>query len=209
MDAWLEDTRTSYDTVADNYAEFIDGSIEREPYLGGALALFATLVAGGGNGPVADVGCGPGHVTAHLRGLGVDASGIDLSPAMVELARRTYPDARFDTGDMTDLTLPDASLAGLVAFWSTIHVPDEHMPAVCAGFHRVLRPGGVLLVGFHAGEGTRLKTEGYGGLPMRVYVHRRSPAAVSAWLRDAGLAVEAELLLDAGRSALLFARRPA
>ncbi|MET7403359.1 class I SAM-dependent methyltransferase [Dactylosporangium sp. NPDC005572] len=206
MSAWLEDTRTSYDTVAGNYAEFVRDSLQREPYLSGALALFATLVEAG---PVADVGCGPGHVTAHLRGLGVDASGIDLSPAMVELARRAHPGARFETGDMTDLTLPDASLAGLVAFWSTIHVPDEHMPTVCAGFRRVLRPGGVVLAGFHAGEGTHLKTEGYGGLPMRVYLHRRSPAVVSAWLRDAGLAVEAELLLDAGRSALLFARRPA
>ncbi|GGM54069.1 methyltransferase domain-containing protein [Dactylosporangium sucinum] len=209
MDGWLDDTRTSYDTVAGNYAELVRDSLEREPYLTAALALFAALA---GPGPVADVGCGPGHVTAHLRGLGADAFGIDLSPAMVELARRAHPGTRFETGDMTGLALEDGSLAGLLTYWSTIHVPDELMPAVCEGFHRALRPGGVLLAGFHAGDSTRLKTEGYGGLPMRVYVHRRSPAKVSAWLREAGFAVEAEWLLDPAEpatGALVFARRPA
>ena len=50
-------------------------------------------------GPVADVGCGPGHVTAHLNKLGVDAFGIDLSPAMLDLARRDHPGLRFEVGD--------------------------------------------------------------------------------------------------------------
>jgi ubiquinone/menaquinone biosynthesis C-methylase UbiE len=66
-----------------------------------------------GGGTVADVGCGPGRITAHLRQLGVDALGIDLSPAMIEVARRDHPGLRFEVGSMTDLALADASLAGL------------------------------------------------------------------------------------------------
>ena len=180
-----------------------------KPYLRGSLALFADLVHVAGGGPVADVGCGPGHVTAHLRTLGVDAFGIDLSPAMIDVARRDHPGLRFEVGSMTDLDLADASVAGLLAFWSLIHVPDDAVPTVLGHFRRVLRPGGPLLLGFHVGNESRLKTQGYGGHPMRVHVHRRQPDQVAAWLRDAGFTVEAQLLLDLDETvpgAVLFAR---
>jgi SAM-dependent methyltransferase len=156
------------------------------------------------------VGCGPGHVTARLRELGVDAFGIDLSPAMVDVARRDYPGLRFEVGSMTDLRLADASVAGLIAFWSLVHIPDDAVPAVFGHFRRLLRPSGPLLLGFHVGDGSRLKTQGYGGHPMKVYVHRRQPDRVAAWLRDAGFAIEAQLLLGPDSSipgAILFARR--
>ena len=95
---------------------------------------------------------------------------------------------------MTDLELADGGLAGLLAWFSLIHVPDDGVPAVLAEFSRVLQPGAPLLLGFHSGEGSKLKTEGYGGHPMRVYVYRRRPAQMVAWLEAAGFAVEAELL---------------
>jgi SAM-dependent methyltransferase len=158
---------------------------------------------------VADIGCGPGHVTAHLDDLGVEAFGIDLSPGMIEVARRDHPRLRFEVGSMTDLDLADSSVAGVLAWWSLIHVPDEAIPVVLGHFRRVLRPGGPLLLGFHVGDGCRLKTEGYGG-PMRVRVHHRSPARVRAWLRDGGFTVEAEMLLGPDErlpGAILFARR--
>ncbi|MZD06737.1 methyltransferase domain-containing protein, partial [Streptomyces sp. SID5785] len=183
---WLADTRRSYDTVAGSYAEILRPVLAAKPHLRAALALFADLVRDAGGGPVADVGCGPGHVTARLREAGLDAFGLDLSPKMIEVARRDHPGVRFTTGDMTRLALADASLGGLLAFWSTIHVPDEELPAVCAGFHRVLRPGAPLLVGFHAGGTTTLKTTGYGGHPMHVHVHRRRPEQMADLLRDAG-----------------------
>lgn len=207
-DDWLADTRISYDTVAESYAGQLRDVLAGEPYLRAALALFAELT--GADGPVADVGCGPGHVTAHLRGLGVDAFGIDLAPAMIDVARRDHPGIRFEVGSMTDLDLPDSSLAGLLAFWSLIHIPDAEIPAVLDGFRRVVRPGGPVLLGFHVGDGSRLKTQGYGGHPMRVHVHRRRPERVAAWLRDAGFAVEAQLLLDPDQAvpgAILLARR--
>jgi SAM-dependent methyltransferase len=53
------------------------------------LAAFAEVVLAAGDGPVADIECGPGRVTAHLHGLGLTAFGVDLSPAMVAVARRT------------------------------------------------------------------------------------------------------------------------
>jgi SAM-dependent methyltransferase len=210
-DNWLSDTRTSYDTVADSYAGQLRDALDGQPYLQAALALFTELVRAAGDGPVADVGCGPGHVTAHLRGLGLDVFGVDLSPGMIDAARRDHPELRFEVGSMTDLPLADASLAGLMAFWSLVHVPGHALPGVLGQFRRVLRPGGVLLLGFHAGDTSRLKTEGYGGHPMKVQVYRRQPADMAAALRDAGLAVEAHMLLDPDGdppAGLIFARRP-
>jgi SAM-dependent methyltransferase len=209
-DDWLADTRTSYDTVAVSYADQMRNALAERPYLRGALALFADKVRAAGGGPVADVGCGPGKVTAHLHGLGVDAFGIDLSPGMIDVARRDHPGLRFEVGSMTDLDLPADSVAGLLAWWSLIHIPDHEVPTVLGHFHRVLRPGGPLQLGFHVGDRSRWKTEGYGGHPMKVHVHRRQPDQVATWLRDAGFEIEAQLLLDPDEKtpgAILFARR--
>jgi len=109
---------------------------------------------------------------------------------------------------MTDLALPDASVAGVLASWSLIHVPDEAVPAALGHFHRVLRPGGLLAIGYHVGVGTRLKTQGYGH-PMRVHVHLRQPWWLARRVRDAGFTIEAEWALDPGNpvsQAILFAR---
>jgi SAM-dependent methyltransferase len=182
------------------------------PEEGRLLALFADMVRDHGGGAVADVGCGPGRTTAELRRLGVDAFGIDLSPGMIEVARRDYPGARFEVGSMTDLALVDASVTGLVAWYSLIHIPDEEIGSVLAGFHRVLRPGGPLLIGFHVGDGSRLKTEGYGGHPMKVYVHRRQHGQMITWLTEAGFAVETHRTLTSAESKLggvILARRQA
>jgi ubiquinone/menaquinone biosynthesis C-methylase UbiE len=194
VSGWLDDARTSYDTVAVSYADLLRDALAGEPFQRGILALFGELVRAQGDGPVADVGCGPGRITGYLHTAGLDAFGIDLSPAMIDIARRDHPGLRFEVGSMTGLELPDGYLTGLLAWFSLIHVPDDEVPAVLAEFFRVMRPGGALLVGFHAGEGSNLKTEGYGGYAMNVYVHRRSPARVAAWLEAAGFTVEAEML---------------
>jgi SAM-dependent methyltransferase len=209
-ESWLADTRTSYDTVAASYADLLRNLLAGTPYERAALALFADLVTAAGGGPVADVGCGSGRITAHLHELGVDAFGIDLSPGMIEVARRDHPGLRFEVGSMTDLELAEGSVAGLIAWYSLIHIPDEQIAPVLAHFRRVLRPGGPLLLSFHVGDETRLKTEGYGGHPMKVHVHRRQPAQLAAWLHESGFTVEAQTTLTSAESRLggiIFARR--
>ena len=139
----------------------------------------------------------------------MDAFGIDLSPEMVAIARRDYPDLRFEVGTMTDLDLADDSVAGLIAFWSVIHVPDHAMPGVFEQFRRVLRPQGPLLVGFHVGDETRHTSEGYTGRPINVDTHHRRPSKVMGWLREAGFTIEAELVIGPDEEvpgAVIFAR---
>jgi SAM-dependent methyltransferase len=208
-DAWLSNTRSSYDTDASGYADEVRGLLAGRPYLRASLALFTTLVQEAGGGPVADVGCGPGYVAGHLHDAGLDVIGIDLSSEMVAIARRDYPDLRFDVGTMTDLDLADESLVGLVAFWSVIHVPDDAVPGVFQEFRRVLRPQGVLLVGFHVGDETRHSSQGYTGHAINVDSHHRRPSQVVGWLRDAGFTIEAEMVIGPDEEvpgAVVFAR---
>lgn len=209
-DGWLEDTRASYDTVAVSYADLTRHLLDETSEERAVLALFADMVRVQGGGIVADVGCGTGRITAHLRHLGVDAFGIDLSPGMIEVARREHPGLRFDVGSMTDLALADASVAGLVAWYSLIHVPDDEISSVFAHFRRVLRPGGPLLLSFHVGDESQLKTQGYGGHSMKIFVHRRRHDQMIAWLSDAGFAVETCRTLTSAESELgeiILARR--
>ncbi|MDZ5443183.1 class I SAM-dependent methyltransferase [Micromonospora sp. 4G57] len=186
---WMSETRAAYDTVAVDYARLIpdveEGTLDRA-----MLAAFAEQA--GGAGPVVEVGCGTGRITAHLRDLGMDVSGIDLSPGMVEVARRNHPGLRFAVGSMTDLPLPDGALAGLVAWYSIIHVPPALLPGVFAGFHRVLAPGGRLLLAFKAGDRLVRLEEAYGHT-VSYDVHWLSPDRVAEQLADAGFALHARL----------------
>ncbi|MFC7428118.1 class I SAM-dependent DNA methyltransferase [Nocardia tengchongensis] len=201
-DGWLDDTRMSYDTVAATYADLTRHLMDETPEERSALASFADMVRIQGGGLVADVGCGAGRITAHLRQLDVDAFGIDLSPRMIDVARRDHPGLRFEVGSMTNLALADASIAGLVAWYSLIHVPDDELGSVFDHFRRVLRPGGPLLLGFHVGDDSQLKTQGYGGHPMHLHVHRRQRNRMRVWLDDAGFTVEADRTVTSAESPL-------
>jgi SAM-dependent methyltransferase len=187
----LEDVRGSYDRVADTYAEQDIGDLTAHPWLRAALAAFAEAVRG--LGPVLDVGCGPGTVTAHLSGLGLDVSGVDLSPRMVEHARRRYPGLRFEVASATELDLAPASLGGILGWWSLFNLPRDVLPGVLAAYAAALRPGGQALIGTHVGDGDVLRTEAYGGVPVSWTTHLWRPEQLTELLTAAGLTVVAEL----------------
>jgi len=134
----LEVVRSSYDRVADNYVAMGVGELAPTPWLRAALAAFAEDV--NGLGPVLDVGCGPGTVTAHLAGLGVEVCGVDLSPRMIAHARRLHPGLRFSVASATDLRLADASLGGVLGWWSLFNLPRDVLPGVLVSFARALVP---------------------------------------------------------------------
>src|SRR4051794_969007 len=121
-------TRAGYDAVASLYADLFRNSLDDLPLDRSLIIAFAELIPAGGR--VADLGCGPGHVTALLDPLGLDASGIDLSPAMIAQARADNPHLRFEEGSMTALDLPDGGLAGALAWYSLIHMEPARLPAV-------------------------------------------------------------------------------
>jgi SAM-dependent methyltransferase len=189
---FLSATRASYDAMADLYADRVRGELAARPVERALLGAFAELVLVGGGGPVADVGCGTGRVTAYLHDLGLDISGIDLSPGMLAVARKEHPELRFTEGSMLALDLPDESRDGLLAWYSIIHVPRELLPGVFAEFRRVLAPGGHLLLGFQAGTDTSHRAE-VSGRPIDLDFRRQDPDRIAELLTGAGLAVVARL----------------
>ncbi|MFC9292777.1 class I SAM-dependent DNA methyltransferase [Streptomyces sp. NPDC057011] len=201
----LHSVRASYDAVAVDYARLLGGELERKPLDRAMLAAFAECVRseeGGAGRAVADLGCGPGRVTAHLDGLGVRAFGVDLSPAMVAVARRTYPGLRFEVGSMAALDVADGVLGGVLAWYSTVHTPLPELPPVFAEFARVLAPGGHVLIAFEAGDvgvppdGVRgeVRLEHAYGRPVDLDVYRTPPDGMAALLSDAGLTEVARLI---------------
>src|SRR5271169_5266597 len=120
-------TRASYDAVAGAYAEAMSDELRRKPLDRALLTAFAEQVreAAREDARVWDVGCGPGHVTAFLAGLGLYAVGVDLSDGMVAQPKKRHPDLEFRTGSMTALPAPNASWDGLVSFYSLIHMIDD------------------------------------------------------------------------------------
>jgi SAM-dependent methyltransferase len=213
---FVRDTRASYDAIAADYFVRFGTELEAKPLDRAMLAGFAELVRAAGGGPVADIGCGAGRVAAHLERLGLSVFGIDLSPEMIAQARRLYPGLRFEVGSMLALDLPDDSLGGVLAWYSTIHIPADRLPEVFAEFYRVLAPGGYLQLGFQVRDELRHISQSL-GRAVSVDAQPRHPDAVARLLGAAGFDVRAQLVREPDkegefperdRQAFLLARRP-
>lgn len=194
----LQATRDSYDQMAGLYEDHVLRVFPADAIDRAMIGAFADLVAAGDNRLVADVGCGPGHITDFLDRRGVAVRGIDLSPAMLDLARRARPDLRFDLGSLLELDIPDGTLGGLLVHYSIIHTPPEQVPAAFVEFARVLAPGGYLLVSFQTGDDS---LQGWQEFDHRVVAaYRWSLAAMVGFLASAGLVELARLRGEPGPS---------
>jgi SAM-dependent methyltransferase len=210
-----ETTRRSYDTVAAAYADRLRDELDGKP-LDRAL-LAAVLEQRPAGTPIGDLGCGPGHVTgwlaAHPATDGATAVGVDLSPGMIEVARREQPGAEFRVGDLRSLPAADGEFGAVIAFYSIIHLGPGQLPGALAEMHRVLRPGGLALLAFHAGTEVRHVTD-FLGHEVEVDFRFYQPADVAAALAATGFAVQAQLERTAypaevdTRRAYLLAARP-
>jgi SAM-dependent methyltransferase len=180
--------------MAEQYADLFRAELDGAPLDRALLGGFAEMVKRDhSDARVLEVGSGPGTVTAHLHQLELDVCGIDLSPGMVDVARREHPGVSFDVGEMGALDRADASLAGLVAWYSLIHVPGPQRQGVVDEFHRVLRPGGYALIAFQVGDDTLHLDEAF-GLAISLDFHRLRPDAVVELLDRAGFELIARMV---------------
>jgi ubiquinone/menaquinone biosynthesis C-methylase UbiE len=218
-----DQTGASYDRVAARYAENVGDEMDHRPLERGLLDSFASLLGPGAR--VADVGCGPGHVTAILARHGLAAYGIDLSAGMIAVAASRYPDLEFQVASMLELEVADGRLDGALTWYSVIHLSDEDRPRAYAELARVVRPDGWLLVGFHVSGQSAVGPRGSGEVarvttwwdqPVDLSFHFLDPSVEIASLEAAGWRLIARLdrepMYDAEpqthRCYLLLQRRP-
>jgi SAM-dependent methyltransferase len=177
------ETRDSYDRVAAEYTRRIASELDGKPFDRALLDRLADELRGAG--PVCDLGCGPGHVGRYLADRGVEVVGMDLSPGMLDEARRRNPGMAFLQGDMRAILVPGASWAGILCFYAIVHLSPEELRAAFTEFRRVLRPGGRVVVAFHIGD-EFVYTEEWWDQPVRLdFVFHRTDFVVAALERSA------------------------
>jgi SAM-dependent methyltransferase len=115
-----------------------------------------------------DIGCGEGRFCRILRGLGVAATGVDPTPALIDEAVRRDPSGDYRIGRAETLEFADASFDLVVSYLTLIDIPG--IEQAVAEMERVLAPGGTLLIAnltsfttaggdtgwIRTGDGTRL-----------------------------------------------------
>lgn len=180
-----ERVRQAYDTIAEAYLAPQGEELNEKPFDVWLLERVASLA---GTFPLVDVGCGPGHISAFLADTGAQVSGIDLSPQMVEVAHRTYPDLDFSVGRMDTLLRPRtaAGWGAVIARYSLGHLAASELPPAVAGMARTLVPGGVLALAIEVGHEVRHVTTLLGEeVDVEFVLH--DPDAVLTAVRGAGL----------------------
>ena len=177
--------RAAYDAVASTYAERLGDELDRKPFDQWLLGRVAVLAGGL---PVVDVGTGPGHVAAYLADAGAEATGVDLSPAMVEEARRRFPHLTFSVGDFNSLLRPPtaAGWGAVTAWYALVHLAGSELAPTVASLARVLVPGGWLTLALHAGAAVH-HAEKLMDQPVDVDFVLHDPDEVVAAVRAAGL----------------------
>jgi uncharacterized protein YceH (UPF0502 family) len=208
-----ERVRATYAAVAETYADHLADELEGLPLERWLL----DRVAAEADGPVVEVGCGPGHVTAFLADRGADARGIDLTPAMVEVARTRYPEGRYDVGDLRRLMRPEAAAGwgAVLAWYSLIHLADSELPGALEALVRPLAPGGLLVLATQAGDEVPRLTEWFGVEGLELDFVQRDPEQLVAAVQAAGL-IDVEWYLrgpvtsrgEQTRRLYVLARRP-
>jgi SAM-dependent methyltransferase len=183
---WYRDVVASYDTIAEEYAGHYFDELSRKPFDCSLLTRFSQLTP---EGLTCDIGCGPGHIARFLSDLGLDVLGVDISQAMVEVARRLNPGLVFERGDMLCLQFPDNTFAGIAAFYSVIHIERSRLPQALEELFRVLAPGGRLLASFHVGEG-EIHREEFLGRNVSFHASFFGIEEMSADLVEAGFLIE-------------------
>jgi len=180
-----ERVRSSYDAVAGGYAEQLVDELDHLPF---ERWLLDRVAAHAGGGPVVEVGCGPGHVTAYLAEAGADATGLDLSPAMVDEARRRFPNGHYQVGDLRRLIRPTSApgWSAVLAWYSLVHLAASELPEALAALTRPLAAGGWLVVALSAGSEVRHRHEWFGA-PVDLDFVRHEPADIVALVELAGL----------------------
>jgi SAM-dependent methyltransferase len=189
VDAKTDELRAAHDVLAELYVDRLVAVLDGMPIERAVLGLFCELTLAADLGTnVGDIGCGTGRLAPYLMRHGLSPRGVDLSPEMVRVARRDYPDSAFEVADLRDLPFEDASLAGVVCWYSLIFLAPSDRAVAFGELARVVKPGGYLVAAFKAGDGTVRRSGRSAGLGVEFDAYWLSPDEMQRRITDAGFA---------------------
>jgi ubiquinone/menaquinone biosynthesis C-methylase UbiE len=187
--------RAVYDKAASRYVQFVGTEISSAtegPIDQSLLIAFIELVKRH-IGRVADVGCGPGRVAAFMAERDLDVVGVDVSQAMLAVARTAHPHITFQVGQLDALPIETGELAGAVCWYSIIYTPPDRLAEAFDELKRVLLPGGYLLLAFQA-EGEPVHRADAYGTHQPLTSYRHSVQQVAGCLEDIGFKIFATVV---------------
>ena len=170
-----------YDRVAEAYSRLEGG--QRWPRMKWLGKVLSRLNPGSA---VLDLGCGSGDPADIEIARFHQVTGVDISNAQVEMARRNVPKGRFIHGDLGALDFPDGSFDAIVSFYTLEHLPREQHGQVLERIHDWLRPGGLLLFSSEVGEMNDVTGE-WLGVPM--FFSSFDPETLTGLVWEAGFEV--------------------
>ena len=187
-----------YDEVAERYLEWspLRPSAARLTYVRRALELIPESAR------VLELGCGAGIPLTVALATGRTVTGVDISAAQIDAARRNVPGATFLHADMTSLAFDAGSFDAVVAFYSLTHVPRDDVPPLLARIREWLAPGGVLIATMGVEDDPGTIEEDWLGVPMyfshfSARKNRRLVEAAGFRIDSADVLVEPEDRYDA------------
>lgn len=129
-----------YDGLAGEYEKRVDSLLDVTE---NAMNYFSSYIKPGDL--ILDIGCGVGIAISLLTKRGFKVTGIEMSPKMVEFARKRNPEAKIIIGDFLKMKFDKKFDAVLV--FAFIHLfPKSEIPVILAKIKSILKPGGVALI---------------------------------------------------------------
>lgn len=190
--------RAVYDKAASRYVQFVGTEINSAtegPIDRALLVAFIELIKRQTVVRVADVGCGPGRVAAFMAEHGLEVVGVDVSQAMLAVARTAHPHIRFEEGQLDALPIESEVLAAAVCWYSIIYTPPDRLAEAFGELKRVLMPGGYALLAFQA-EGEPVHRAAAQGTHLSLTSYRHGVLEVAACLENAGFKIYSTILRE-------------
>ena len=176
----------AYNAAASAYSDALLDELVDKPF----DIWLLERIAAGAEGPIMDLGCGPGQIAAFLADTGADVHGLDASPEMVAQAQANFGDLDFFVARFDQLMRPrDAAAWGaIVAWYAFVHLAPSELAPTLRVVGQTLRPGGVLALAVHVG-GRIVHAEELFGVPVDVDFVQHDREQVLAAVGSAGLEV--------------------
>lgn len=172
----------TYQKIAKRYAALYFHDTGDHPYIN----QFLKLLPNGSR--ILDAGCGNGNYTQYILRSGYRCEGIDLSPAMLSIARDRVPGVKFTLMDMRRLDYSSQSFDGILAAYSLIHIPSAQLHETLSEFYRVLKDDGAILIIVQKGLSDRIRNEPL-ARGQKIFMNFFSVRRLTDYLIEAGFTV--------------------